>query len=107
MPQLRPIQLGSDELRAIVERVVIEPEKVQRSPLDIDRSDEDTFRIGVVLSIGTAARKKCPEIEIGMRVLYAASGAATNAAKRGDAERHVVHSDHVLCEVYGPGVTTR
>jgi co-chaperonin GroES (HSP10) len=100
VPQLRPIELGDAELRATAYKVIVEPEEtVTSSLLTIVRKDEDSFRIGRVLSLGVEASRKLPDVKRGDRVLYAASTACVNGATRGGKPRHIVHHDHVLCAV--------
>jgi hypothetical protein len=101
--QLRPIDLGTRELRAPGVKIVIEPEDPPKASELIEvvrgKGEEDTFRIGRVLSMGTEAARELPDVQPGDRVLYPQTVAATNAAERGGKPRHIVHWDKVLAAV--------
>jgi co-chaperonin GroES (HSP10) len=106
MPQLRPVELGAHELRAIAGKLVIEPEASPPPSTLIEivrpERDEDTFVTGRVLSIGPEAATELPGVKVGDRVLYSQSVSATNAATRGGKARHIVHHSHVLCAIEAP-----
>jgi hypothetical protein len=91
-------------LRAIAFKVIVEPEREASDDrlITIVKSAKDSFRIGRVLSVGAVAKEKVPELEPGVRVLYAQSVACTNACE----DRHIVHHDHVLC-IVAEGETLR
>ena len=105
MPQLRPIELGARELRAPGVKVVIEPDDAPPAStlLEVVRSrgDEDTFATGIVVSMGSDARRELPDVKPGDRVLYPVAVASTNAAARGGKARHIVHWDKVLAAIEG------
>ncbi len=84
-------------LRAVAYKVIVEPEKEATDDrlIAIVKHTKDSFRLGRVLSVGAVAKEKVPELEPGVRVLYAQSVACTTAVEN----RHVVHHDHVLCIV--------
>ena len=83
------------ELRAIAFKVVVQPEPEPERTIQVVRERDDVFRIGRVVSIGSEANEKIPDLMVGDRVLYAQSMATTTAVK----DRHVVPHDHVLCIV--------
>lgn len=85
------------ELRAIAYKVIIEPEPEPERVIHVVKEREDSFRIGRVISIGSEANEKIPELAVGDRVLYAQTVSCTTAMK----DRHIVHHDHVLCIVEG------
>jgi hypothetical protein len=93
-----PSRVG--EARAIAFKICVEPEDEPERAIALVRSLPDTFRIGRVLSIGSAALEAIPELAVGDRVLYAQSVACTTAMAR----RHFVHHDHVVC-IVEPGAT--
>lgn len=90
------------DLRAIAYKVIVAPEAEAKSAsvIEIVTSLKDAFRIGKVLSVGAVAKEKVPELEPGVRVLYAQSVACTTAVEG----RHIVHHDHVIA-VIGEGTT--
>lgn len=91
-------ELGG-ELRAIAYKVVVEPEPEPERLVAVVKSQEDSFRVGRVVSVGKVAAEKIPELEPGLRVLYAQGHSCTTAVEG----RHIVHHDHVLCVVEGEG----
>jgi co-chaperonin GroES (HSP10) len=88
------------ELRAVAYKIVVEPEPAPERVIALVRDRPDVFRIGRVVSIGSEANEKIPELAVGDRVLYSQSVACTTAVK----DRHIVHHEHVLCIVEGGSV---
>lgn len=88
-------------LLAVAFKVIIEPEPEPQRTIHVVKDRADSFRIGKVLSLGSEANEKLPELAIGDRVLYVQSQACTTAVKN----RHIVHHEHVLCVVLDPETT--